>query len=367
MTLISSKNSSATSADVAIIMRTKDRHLLLPRALGSVLLQKFTNWHLYLVNDGGEREELDKLLEVYQPIFGKRLTVLHNEKSLGLAAALNVALAAGSEEFVAVHGDGDSWDPAFLINTVLFLSDPKKATYLGVATDCYVIDEVIEEGGVIRETRRHVWAREKGVTDYTKMLCSNTFAPICFLFRRSVISQIGLFDASLPALGDWDFNIRLMMKGDIGHICKPLANYHYLHETDWFVDDNTAAKREAAYRLQSTLLQNRLLRSFLDKQPEALGFLMTLLKPIRETHERIGHTQHALGELQHHVHYLDRRIDELLSINRRLASQMSVVVSELEQVRTVASWQKKMLRPVHKVWRSALPVRRVIARLRGRP
>ncbi|OAG76504.1 hypothetical protein Amal_02278 [Acetobacter malorum] len=181
------------------------------------------------------------------------------------------------------------------------------------------------------------------------------------------MAEIGQFDASLPALGDWDFNIRLMAKGDIGHICKPLANYHYLHETDWFADDNTAAKREAAYKLQSTLLQNRLLRNFLSKQPEALGLLMTLLKPIRETQERAGHTQHSLGELQHHVHYLDRRIDELLSINRCLASQMNVALSELDQVRTVASWQKKMLRPVHKVWSSALPVRRVIARLRGRP
>jgi len=39
---------------VAIIMRTKNRPILLARALKSVLEQEYQNWHLYLINDGGE-------------------------------------------------------------------------------------------------------------------------------------------------------------------------------------------------------------------------------------------------------------------------------------------------------------------------
>lgn len=358
--------SRSSSADVAIIMRTKDRLLLLPRALGSVLLQKFSHWHLYLVNDGGDQDALEKLLNVYRPVFGDRLTVIRHEKSLGMQAASNAALAAGTEEFVIVHDDDDSWDVDFLLNTVLFMSSPDNARYLGVATDCFVINEAIEDDGSVRELDRHIRGREDGATDYAHMLFRNAFAPICFLFRRSIIAEIGLFDAELPVLGDWDFNIRLMKKGDIGHICKPLANYHHRRMAGASTYANSIMSGTHSHKLQNILLRNRLLRGFFEKQPESLGFLMALLQPLRETDEKTGRTEHALNELRHHVHYLERQIDRLIGMNDRLLSQMDLSLSELDQVRTVASWQRKMLRPAHALWRRALPVRRLISRLRGR-
>lgn len=359
MTTSVSKIKSATLADVAIIMRTKNRLLLLPRALGSVLLQKFSRWHLYLVNDGGKQDELEKLLSAYRPVFGDRLTVIHHEKSLGMEAASNAALAVGTEEFVIVHDDDDSWDVDFLLNTVLFMSSSENTRYLGVATDCFVINEVIEDDGSVRELDRHIWGREDGATDYARMLFTNTFAPICFLFRRSVVTEIGPFDADLPVLGDWDFNIRLMEKGDIGHICKPLANYHHRRTAGASIYGNSVTSGAKSHKLQNILLRNRLLRGFFEKQPESLGFLMALLQPLRETDEKTGRTEHALNELKHHVYYLERQIDRLIGMNDRL-------LSEMDQVRTVASWHRKMLRPVHALWRTALPVRRIISRLRGR-
>jgi len=366
MTTFASASKRSSSADVAIIMRTKNRLLLLPRAFGSVLLQKFSRWHLYLVDDGGDRDALEKLLNVYRPVFGDRLTVIHHEKSLGMEAASNAALAAGTEEFVIVHDDDDSWDVDFLLNTVLFMSSPENTGYLGVATDCFVINEIIEDDGSVRELDRHIWGREDGAADYTRMLSWNAFAPICFLFKRSIIAEIGLFDAKLPVLGDWDFNIRLMKKGDIGHICKPLAHYHHRHMAESSIYANSLTSDINSNKLQNILLRNRLLRDFLEKQPESLGFLMALLQPLRETNEKTGRTEHALNELRHHVHYLERQIDRLIGMNDRLLSQMDLSLSEMDQIRTVASWQRKMLRPAHALWRTALPVRRLISRLRGR-
>lgn len=366
MTHLTSADIPATSADVAVIMRTKNRLLLLSRALGSVLLQKFTCWHLYLVNDGGDREELEKFLGIYRPVFGKRLTVIHHTESQGMEAASNAALSAGTEEFVVVHDDDDSWDPDFLFNTVLFLSDPKKACYLGVATECHVINETIEEYGTVRELDRHVWTQKSGAADYTQMLFTNSFPPICFLFRRSVITEIGPFDAALPVLGDWDFNIRLMAKGDIGYINKPLANYHLRRTLGPSVYSNSVTSGVSSYQLQNTLLRNRLLRQLLQKQPELLGLLTAFCPPIQETHERTGRAEQSLNELRHHIRHLEHQINELISMNHRLLPQMDLALSDLDQIRTVASWQRKILRPMHKLWRMALPGRRVIARLRGR-
>ena len=46
---------------VAIITRTKNRCLLLRRAIESVLAQSFADWTHVIVNDGGNRYEVDLL------------------------------------------------------------------------------------------------------------------------------------------------------------------------------------------------------------------------------------------------------------------------------------------------------------------
>ncbi|GBR08085.1 glycosyltransferase family 2 protein [Acetobacter oeni] len=361
---------------VAVIMRTKDRPLLLPRALGSVRLQSFPDWHLYLVNDGGDREALENQLALYRTVFGDQLTVIHHETSLGMEAASNAALAAGEEEFVVVHDDDDTWDVDFLRETVCFLNSPKNTHCPGVATDCVVINEEIEEG-TVRETRRHIWKHDDGVVDYGKMLYHNPFAPICFLFRRSVLAQIGTFDAELPVLGDWDFNIRLIQEGDIGFIHQPLASYHLRQTDGTSIYSNSIIGSVSDHRLQNVLLRNRLLREMLDKQPELLGLLAALVRPVEDIREKIAEQENTNAELRRQMSRLEIQLDELkisrhelrpvLDANQQeLRHLLHVALSDLDQIRIVATWQKKLMAPVYLGWRLALPARRLIAKLRGR-
>lgn len=95
-----SPSTTTTHATVAVVMRTKNRLLLLHRALSSVLFQTHTAWHLYLVNDGGNQPELERTLALYRPLFGNRLSVLHHSTSQGMEAASNAALAHVTEAFL---------------------------------------------------------------------------------------------------------------------------------------------------------------------------------------------------------------------------------------------------------------------------
>ena len=47
---------------VDVIMRTKDRPLLLARAIRSVASQTRDDWRLIIVNDGGRRDAVDDLV-----------------------------------------------------------------------------------------------------------------------------------------------------------------------------------------------------------------------------------------------------------------------------------------------------------------
>src|SRR5699024_9188192 len=106
---------------VAIITRTKNRPVLLARAFASLLSQTYKNWHLYLVNDGGDRDPIERLIEQYHSAFKGRITVKHHEHSLGMEAASNAGLKGAEGEYVIIHDDDDSWKPDFLATTVAFL------------------------------------------------------------------------------------------------------------------------------------------------------------------------------------------------------------------------------------------------------
>src|SRR5579872_6127308 len=94
---------------VAVLTRTKNRPLLLRRALDSVLAQTFTEWQHVIVNDGGDRGEVDALVEHVGKRYGDRVKVVHHERSQGMGAAGNAALRASTSEYVVFHDDDDSW------------------------------------------------------------------------------------------------------------------------------------------------------------------------------------------------------------------------------------------------------------------
>jgi glycosyltransferase involved in cell wall biosynthesis len=77
---------------VSIITRTKDRPLLLERAIKSVLNQTYSEWIHVVVNDGGDAKSVQSLLDQYRTQYAGRLCLVTNNRSLGMEAASNVGL-----------------------------------------------------------------------------------------------------------------------------------------------------------------------------------------------------------------------------------------------------------------------------------
>lgn len=324
-----------TGATVAVIMRTKNRLLLLHRAFSSVLLQSLPSWHLYLVNDGGDKEALEEMLTFYRPLFGGKLSVLHHDTSQGMEAASNAALALVSESFFVIHDDDDSWHPDFLKQSVAFLTDRKNANYVAVTTGCCVVYEDIKNNKVI-ELSREEWGFNRETVSFTKMLRTNLFPPICLLMRASLLKSAGFFNASLPVLGDWEYNLRVMMQGDIGYLKETLAFYHHRKPGLNSCYSNTVTDHTHKHDLYNILLHNQWLRDTLQHAPHLLGLMQVM-----QQQQSSPNTHHLEGLLHHINHRLDK-------------------------IELTSSWLHKMLRPVHKLWLLALPARHLIAKLRGR-
>jgi glycosyltransferase involved in cell wall biosynthesis len=302
---------------VAVVMRTKNRPLLLPRALESALAQSWQNLHLYLVNDGGSRTELDRSLEPYIARFGSRITIISHETSLGMENASNSALEIATEEFAVIHDDDDSWHPEFLARTVGFLQEPDNSIYVAVTTRCEVIIEALSENKITIVERRKDMHQGKMPTVMRELLCHNQFPPICMLIRRRAISEIGLFNGQLPVQGDWDFNQRLLLIGDIGHVEEYLSFYHLRAQIDQPTNyGNTIIDGRDVHEKYRTIITNASLRKSLTSSPELYGAVQAImLKQHEDTKaltKKIVRLQKVIERIDGRIQRIDRRTSRKL-------------------------------------------------------
>ena len=252
-------------ARVAVIVRTKDRPILLRRAIRSVLDQTFKDWLLVIVNDGGNPENVELVTDAVADELAGRFLVLHNPVSLGMQTASNVGIGSCDSDFIIIHDDDDTWKPTFLARTVSHLDEfgwnPKLC---GVITWSEVIVEELCEDGDVKMLSRFIFNDKLHTISLMDLAVENCFPPISFLFRRAALDIVGPFDQQPGPLGDWEFHLRVLRRYDIDVIPEPLANYHHRTQATVGVYGNTVHAQSDLHRSKRIELQNRVLRRELD-------------------------------------------------------------------------------------------------------
>jgi glycosyltransferase involved in cell wall biosynthesis len=269
-------NLSKTNPNVLIVTRTRSRPQLLMRAVDSVCAQTFRDFTWVIVNDGGEEEPVEKAAAAAR-LKGVNPLVLRIPVSRGMEAASNAGVRSAASEFVAIHDDDDSWAPKFLERTTAFLA--AQPDFAAVTTHCARIEERIE-GSTIRDVRRSPHKPVLTCVHLADMLQRNLFPPISLLYRREVFEAVGGYDESMAVLGDWDFNIKVLMKGEIGVLPDVLANYHVrIGTSPSSTDRNSITPGATQQQIAEAAYRNRMLRRDLAEGRAGLGLLLALSRP----------------------------------------------------------------------------------------
>ena len=218
------------SPRAGIVTRTKNRPVLLKRAIESILFQTYRNWVMVIVNDGGDPAPIDALVAHYAVEAAGRIRVVHNPRSLGMEGASAAGIAAVESELLVVHDDDDSWSPEFLTVAIAELDRLQRdyPTVQGVTTYCNRVMEHVQ-GQLI-----HIDSVEPfnswvppGFLSLDRMLAANFLPPISFLFTREAFDALGRVCEAIPYLGDWDFLVRFLSKYEVFMVPQYLAFYHW--------------------------------------------------------------------------------------------------------------------------------------------
>ena len=253
--------SSEPDLSVAVVTRTKDRPVLLKRAIKSVLGQRHPDWHHVIVNDGGDKDDVDALVASFKKQYDGRVTVLHHEESVGREAASNRGLAKCDKRYVVFLDDDDTWHRDFMKNTLAGLLHSPVKNVRAVACKCMRIEEVIDEKGRIHEQRRLPFNDWLHAVEITRLCTNNTLPNMSLIFERSLIDEIGDFDESFPVLGDWDFNLRVALATEIHVVPEFLAFYHHRPQVSGSYMNSFYTHQHDLFRSCRTRLINKWIRA----------------------------------------------------------------------------------------------------------
>ncbi|WP_315583545.1 glycosyltransferase family A protein [Actinomyces viscosus] len=309
---------AARAPRVTVVTRTRNRPLMLKRAVQSVGSQSFQDLELIIVNDAGESEPVDEALASAPEWLRERTTVVTNETSHGREAALEDGLAVSSCEFFAIHDDDDAWEPDFLAACVAHLDE--HPDHGAVATRCDMVTETVTEDGLI-ELDRGVLALDKESWTLIDTMVANYVPPISQLIRREVADRIGHWDGKLLTQADWDFNLRLLATSPVGFVDgRPLAHWHHRDSTDETVG-NSVVVDAVNHRTDNLAIRDRYARQPLEEAgakgfspedgpavPENLGVMLVSAEYFHRLEERLRLHEE---KLDHQNAYLTQSVAQL--------------------------------------------------------
>ena len=235
-----------TAPAVSVVLPTYNRAPFLPKAIGAVQAQSFSDWELVIVDDGSTDGTSEIVAEFARN--DGRLRFLTNTRSQGPAGARNAGILAARGRLVAFVDSDDLWEPPKLAAFIDAMSSDRQLVLVGsdyriAGTD----DPTMTMKKFILGTMLPWWmsyppavavipcdaiVRDFGVVARSDLALSLTIAGFLWIHtssamvHRDALLRAGLFDERLQRTEDIDLWLKLAQLGSFGYIDRVLATYH---------------------------------------------------------------------------------------------------------------------------------------------
>lgn len=194
---------------VSIILPVFNGEKYLAQSIESVLAQTYKNIELIVVNDNSSDNSLSIMEE-----FAKRddrVKVVSNGVNLKLPKSLNAGFALANGKYLTWTSDDNFYSPEAIELMVEYLQ--KHPNDAMVCANFTKINETNSQSEKI--------SLEVSPQNMMKGNCVGA----CFLYRKEIADKVGEYKAEKFLVEDYDFWLRVMLEGNIGHIERDLYTY----------------------------------------------------------------------------------------------------------------------------------------------
>lgn len=211
---------------VAIIMTTYNRAQLLERAIKSIVAQTYSDWFLYVVDDGstdGTLDALDRMMILCENRMAYLIMPENSGKKLGKVrnAGIKFVMEYIKPELISFIDDDNEYEPTYLEEMV------KQLDLLPHYDVAYCDSTMYKESGVLFVP----FGVTRSVDFDPKTILSSNYIDLGeAMVRAKVFEKFGLFEDDHSGCGeDWGMWCKLAQNGvKFVHYPKALYKY-YLH------------------------------------------------------------------------------------------------------------------------------------------
>jgi glycosyltransferase involved in cell wall biosynthesis len=291
---------------VSIILRTKDRPLLLEQAVRSIAAQTYRPIEAVLVNDGGCGLDLVRLGGLLGDV---SLTCVSLAENQGRAHAANVGIHNARGAYVGFLDDDDEFYP----DHVAVLADSLAAHTSIAYTDAEIIHRTYDfQAGTHTENEGKIFTSRD--FSFPELLLENYIALITVMFRRDVLGETGAFDEGLRAYEDWDYFIRCGARYPFKHVPRVTARY-----IQWNAEQQIAQSPDSwdsllvEYEKIVTKHHGRFNPETVRKLRDAFNSLRAARQELDESEKAVRSLRNSMAEQEAFIENLTSQIVELNS------------------------------------------------------
>ena len=216
---------------VTIYIPTRNYGKFLKQSVESVIDQVYSNWELFIV-DEGSKDNSKLIAEEYQNKYPRKIKFIQNIKPLGLQKLANNILKIANGKYM-IRLDADDWlHKIALSQMVEKLEDNSNA---GIVYANYFYTD--EDGNTIGIETRHELKSDNQ---------SSQLPPhgACTLFETNSLKKVGGYSENVNAQDGWDLWYKLYKK--VGAISIDLPLFYYRqHNASLSQDNNRLLKARA--------------------------------------------------------------------------------------------------------------------------
>lgn len=240
-------SSSQRSGQVSAIIPTFDRADLVLRALESVYRQTLPPDEVLVVDDGSTDSSAERVAERFPE------TRVIRQENRGVSAARNAGIRQATGEWIALLDSDDEWAPTKLERQMEALAG-------GAHRICHCDEIWIRNGKRVNPRQRHA---KPGGRIYRDCLPLCAISPSAVVINKLLLTEVGLFDESLPVCEDYDLWLRITSRYPVLYVDETLVTKYGGHEDQlssslWGMDRFRVRALTKAWRTLSLSSQDRI-------------------------------------------------------------------------------------------------------------
>ena len=207
---------------VSVVLNTRNRSNLLPRAIKSVLNQTYDNYEILII-DGASTDETRRVSEEYCKL-DSRIKYIYIPENKNAAYCINIGFSKAKGKYIAILDDDDEFLPTKLYKQVNLMEE--KGEQLGIV---YCWEEFWDDS---KNIHIKFGKEESRGALYSKLLYGPcTGGGTLMLVRKEAINKIGGgYDETIRFGADYQFNLNISEYYEHDFIPEVLVKTHWFHE-----------------------------------------------------------------------------------------------------------------------------------------